>query len=194
MTYSSKLKREGVVYIYGLRDPNTEQIRYIGKASDPQARFYQHMGLYPSDVNQHKKAWLRSLISNNQKPDLVILEEISSSIWEDRERWWIRHGKENNWPLTNLTGGGANNYQSIEPNLYSEMIEALAYYLDEGEEGWLKWLTYDELHFVLRAAGNTAIPLTHQGLDPYVPTRIAIYRCLMPLLPEIQIKEKGGEP
>jgi predicted GIY-YIG superfamily endonuclease len=36
-------------YIYGLADPTTKEIRYVGKADDPQARLSQHLQEKGSD-------------------------------------------------------------------------------------------------------------------------------------------------
>ena len=93
-----------VIYIYGLIDPNTAEVRYIGKSIRPKERLTNHM----NDVsNCHRSHWLQSLKSKGLKPEMVILEEMDGeSDWQSSERKWIQYGRDANWPLTNNTDGG----------------------------------------------------------------------------------------
>src|SRR5579885_3311453 len=87
--------------IYGLVDPNTKEIRYVGKADDPQARLKQHLQ-EKGDSEKHR--WLGSLAEQGQIPELRILEEVALGplyLWEERERWWIAHLREQGARLTN---------------------------------------------------------------------------------------------
>jgi len=100
------------VYIYGLRDPLTDEIRYIGKANNPKLRFSYHMAC--NDVNRHKVNWILSLKELKLKPEMVILEKTNEQEWEEREKHWIKYGRDNGWRLTNISDGGMNNYISSE--------------------------------------------------------------------------------
>ena len=61
-----------VTYIYGLIDPVTKHIRYVGKANDPYKRFLNH--LYTSSTEDtYKSRWITSLVKKNLKPELKIL-------------------------------------------------------------------------------------------------------------------------
>lgn len=55
----------------------------------------------------HRTHWLQKLKSEGLRPEITILEQVSSDdVWQDRERHWIAKGKELGWPLTNNTSGG----------------------------------------------------------------------------------------
>jgi len=88
-------------FIYGLKDPITDEIRYIGKSNNPKSRYSRHIS---NSKNPKTKCycWIKGLIDKNLKPVLVILEEVSISEWGQKEDYWI--SKFNN--LTNLIDGG----------------------------------------------------------------------------------------
>lgn len=88
-------------YIYGLVDPRTSLIAYIGKSNDVYARWEQHI----SDTkNAAKAAWVRQLMASGIAPIVVILETVDDSgDWDTAERWWIAQGIRTGWPLLNQT-------------------------------------------------------------------------------------------
>lgn len=92
------------VFIYALVDPECGAIRYIGKSIRPEGRLRDHM----NDVsNCHRSHWLQSLKRRGLIPGLVILEEIRGAWpWQESERYWIKRGRREGWPLTNNTIGG----------------------------------------------------------------------------------------
>lgn len=95
-----------VVYIYALKDPETKEIRYVGKANNPKARYHQHVN--SNDLtNSHKHNWIMELHRKGLEPELLILEETDDKRWEKREKHWIKFGLDNDWPLTNISAGGA---------------------------------------------------------------------------------------
>lgn len=94
--------------IYGLLDPRTDEIRYIGKSSSGLKRPYSHFkpGSLQKD-DTHKGRWLKKLTSEGVTCRILILEEVlETDDLSDRERWWISFGRSEGWPLTNLTEGG----------------------------------------------------------------------------------------
>lgn len=96
-------------YIYGLRDPLTREIRYVGKSTQPIFRLRGHLK-DAKEARTHKQRWLRQLEEKGLAPELVILEEVKAPrTWQQAEREWIAKGKEMGWPLTNLTDGGEGN-------------------------------------------------------------------------------------
>ena len=113
------------VYIYGLRDPLTEEIRYVGKSNDPKKRFEFHM--YCNDTNRHKKHWIMSLKRIGTKPDLVILEKTNEQDWEEREKHWIKYGRDNGWRLTNLSDGGLENLFYNEKVINKKLLYPYVY-------------------------------------------------------------------
>lgn len=93
------------VYIYGLKDPRTGEIRYVGKSVHPRERYKQHVK--GGESNLHKGRWIADLRRAGLKPEMIILEETTEAEWEARERHWIKQGLDSGWPLTNIAAGGA---------------------------------------------------------------------------------------
>lgn len=104
--------------IYGLTDPRTAAVRYVGKSSSGMARPRAHANeaIKNRKVNPHKANWIRSLVASGMAYGIVVLEEVNAkSDLNAAEIRWIAHGRANNWPLTNLTaGGGGANGASVE--------------------------------------------------------------------------------
>lgn len=61
-------------YIYGLIDPVSDEIKYIGKTVNPKVRLWQHFtdSKKPGRCNK-KEAWVRSLLNQGLKPKIIIL-------------------------------------------------------------------------------------------------------------------------
>lgn len=95
-----------VVYIYILRDPRTNEIKYVGKTVDPRSRSKKH-GL-PSQLRGsgvRKVKWILELRSIGLRPIFEIIEECTEENWEERERYWISyHGGPG--VLVNVREGG----------------------------------------------------------------------------------------
>ena len=96
-----------VVFIYGLIDPFTNEVRYVGKSINPKRRYKEHLNKM---TNTHKSAWIKSLLKIGKEPKIEIIEECSGDNWSDREKYWISfYGN-----LTNLTEGGEDGSHSEE--------------------------------------------------------------------------------
>ena len=93
------------IYIYALVDPRDDTIRYIGKTIQSlEKRMKSH--LRRRDGTRRAR-WIEELSASQQKPSIHILEVIrANKDWEKRERWWIAHGMDEGWPLTNVSDGG----------------------------------------------------------------------------------------
>jgi hypothetical protein len=96
-------------YIYTLKDPITNEIRYIGKANDPNKRILDHIKECKSSNKSHKISWVKSLLEKNLKPIVEILDEVSSEEWERCEQYWISQFKSWGFNLTNISKGGYDN-------------------------------------------------------------------------------------
>jgi hypothetical protein len=91
--------------IYGLTDPRTGAVRYVGKSCRGLKRARSHR--YIAQDKTHKGSWIRSLLAMNIKYGIVVLEQATcEQTLNDKERKWIAHGREQGWRLTNLTEGG----------------------------------------------------------------------------------------
>jgi len=87
---------KNVIYIYSLIDPDTNEVRYIGKTSNIKRRYYEHTTNIKS--NSHKSNWIRKLHTDGKSPILNIIEECNYGDWELREKYWISQ-------FNNLTNG-----------------------------------------------------------------------------------------
>ncbi len=91
------------MYIYGLFDPVTKELRYIGKTNNIKNRLRCHLG---DKENNLRTAWIKSLKSKNLKPSIFILEEVSDNEWTFWEQWYIEYFRYIGCRLTNMTAGG----------------------------------------------------------------------------------------
>jgi len=94
--------------VYGLVDPRTDEIRYVGKSCSGLSRVKRHIRPYDlANDKTWKGRWLKRLLESGLSPKAVILEEfVSDQFLSDAERYWIAQGRGLAWPLTNLTEGG----------------------------------------------------------------------------------------
>ena len=89
--------------IYALTDPNTHEVRYIGRAKDLTVRLKRHWrGLGRS----HVAKWISALKRHGQRPGVTVLQTVSASCICNAERYWIAHYRALGCPLTNIGDGG----------------------------------------------------------------------------------------
>lgn len=120
MTYKKRDYTEMPIFIYALIDPETTQIRYIGKSIRPNERMTNHCNIHDGT---HKAHWLEGLCKRGLKPIVKILEEMPAhSDWQARERFWIAEGKRQGWPLTNETSGG-DGIVDLDPEARAKMLK-----------------------------------------------------------------------
>lgn len=91
--------------IYCLSDPDTHQVRYVGKSSRPNKRFREHLSSAEAKKT-HRDCWVLSLVSSGRSPVFEVLAEVPFTEWEFWERAYIRFFKELGCDLTNATEGG----------------------------------------------------------------------------------------
>jgi group I intron endonuclease len=91
-------------YIYTLKDPTNNHIRYVGKTINVQRRLSAH--LYRAKKGKHHTAnWIKSLLSQNLKPIIEVIEVCNKKNWQEREKYWIAFYRQK-FDLTNFTDGG----------------------------------------------------------------------------------------
>ena len=99
--------------IYGLIDPQTRLIRYVGLSSTGLSRPKQHRKRSRSD-NTYCRRWVKSLQRLGLDYEITILEVLTDrSELAEAERWWIAFGRGCGWPLTNLTDGGGPSAEAL---------------------------------------------------------------------------------
>jgi len=93
--------------IYTLKDPETNQIRYVGKTEKTlKERMYYHTWDIKRTKNNHKKNWFNSLSNKNLKPEIELIEEVPIEEWRFWEQFYISIFKSWGFNLINYTDGG----------------------------------------------------------------------------------------
>jgi len=95
-------------YIYILIDPVTDAVRYVGKSVNPDQRYRKHISEAKKlKANNHKINWVKSLLSQNLKPKMVVIDSTDSD-WIWLEEYWISQFITWGFKLVNGTNGGEN--------------------------------------------------------------------------------------
>lgn len=81
------------IYIYGLIDPISNLIKYVGATNDLTIRYHTHLNSTP-DASKRGR-WLDSLFKQNLKPYLILLERTDLKNASQTEIKWIEHYKLN---------------------------------------------------------------------------------------------------
>lgn len=96
-------------FIYGLVDPLTHQLRYIGKTVlSPEKRLSVHLWRARAHPHKlHSMAWLISLGRAGAAPQVFVIEEIpAGQDWVEAEQFWIAYFRMIGADLCNHTLGG----------------------------------------------------------------------------------------
>lgn len=113
-------------YIYGLVDPRTNEIRYIGVTNNPKVRYNGHCTV--SKTNQNlRSSWIRELREIKLRPIMEVIEECD----------WIRRYERESEVIKEYIKNGANLLQDV--NVDSKSTRAIQFVLT------------DELHEALNA-------------------------------------------
>lgn len=93
-----------MIYIYGLLDPFTFKVRYIGKSIRPKQRLTNQCN---EKSKTHRCNWIQNILRCGRKPIQIILQELDDKDdWQKVERRWIFVAKKYGWSLVNTTDGG----------------------------------------------------------------------------------------
>lgn len=95
----------GSVFIYVLKDPETGEVRYVGKSAHPQTRLQRHIRESVNGRN-HKECWVRALLVSGLRPVLEIEDEVSAETWAACEAAYIQFYRDAGCSLVNGTSGG----------------------------------------------------------------------------------------
>lgn len=85
--------------IYVLKDPTTNEIRYVGCTKNVEQRYKAHTNK-ARDYNTPKREWLESLRIQGLKPILEVVEVVNDNHLE-REKYYIQLYRQQNYNLTN---------------------------------------------------------------------------------------------
>lgn len=96
--------------IYALQDPNTYEIRYIGKSM--RGLYRPNLHLLPCYYNSPRHEtyplyrWIRKLARKSYTPNIIIVQSFENKEHlNEAEKYWISYFK-NQYPLLNTTIGG----------------------------------------------------------------------------------------
>lgn len=96
------------VSIYSLHDPESDELRYIGKTIHP---IDKRRRLHISNARRAAKSnytanWIKSLLRKGLEPKVRLVDIVSEANWVQAERDYIRLARTVGCRLTNLTDGG----------------------------------------------------------------------------------------
>lgn len=98
---------EKTAYIYGLCDPDTGEVKYVGKTEEkPRERYKAHLANGNLKGNTLRTTWIKSLKVNSKEPALVILEKCKLEDWQEYECQWIAFFRSQGNDLKNSDDGG----------------------------------------------------------------------------------------
>lgn len=91
-----------LTFIYALRDPRDNEIRYVGKSDNPHKRLIGHL----SDTTVcYRTNWVAELRREKLIPEIMILDRVPKAEWTYWEKYYIER-LSRVFNLTNSTGGG----------------------------------------------------------------------------------------
>ena len=104
-----------LVSIYSLIDPRDGRVRYVGKTEkDLSLRFSQHLN---STARRPVVHWIQKLDRVGLVPDIVLLECVDLSDWQEAERRWIAYWKSFGCRLLNMTEGGEGSVKGVKRSM-----------------------------------------------------------------------------
>jgi hypothetical protein len=94
------------ILIYTLSDPNTKEVRYVGKTQvGLKTRLKGHVK-EAKKLKLYSSKWINSLLVQNKHPIIELLDIVNENDWCFWEEYWISQFKSWGFKLTNLHRGG----------------------------------------------------------------------------------------
>lgn len=94
-----------LIYIYVLRDPFTNSIRYVGQTRHPKKRRWEHIQNSRTGLNE-KCLWISGLLIDGHRPCIEIVDAVPENEWIFWEREYVKYFKIMGCKLTNAGEGG----------------------------------------------------------------------------------------
>jgi group I intron endonuclease len=139
-----------MITLYQLRDPRTNEIRYVGKTVNLKERWRRHIrDAKQGKTSLHRSAWIKQLLDLGFKPILEEIEIVTQSEWQERERYWIKEYRSRGYDLTNVCDGGVEtpSYRGEEHPCFGKPLsdETKAKISLKAKERWQQGI-YDNIH------------------------------------------------
>lgn len=113
--------------IYGLFDPETLELRYIGKTTVGEARYRRHINPKTLDNNSYKVNWIKSIQSKGLQPVYEVLELANDmDHMNELEEFYIDYFKSLGCKLTNAQNGGKGSPGRVNSDETKEKIRQRA--------------------------------------------------------------------
>jgi len=96
-------------FIYVLKDPLTDVIKYVGKTKNVNRRRIEH-NYISKKFSSKKSNWVPSLKRKGLTPTLEVIEVCDVNNWIEREIFWIKFYKAQGIELKNTAEGGGGNH------------------------------------------------------------------------------------
>ena len=94
-----------MIHIYILKNPDTNEVRYVGQTNDIKRRLDRHIQNSRNIKDtRHVSNWIRSL---GKKPLMEVIESCDKSVRNEREQHWTDYYKSQGYDLCNHSKGGA---------------------------------------------------------------------------------------
>lgn len=111
------MESKQMTYFYGLTDPDTGDIVYVGKSDDPHKRHSQHIYValdklkWETYAHSPKETWIIEMALDGKFPGMVILGKCENENWREIEElliryWTLANGRLLNTKRTSGQGGG----------------------------------------------------------------------------------------
>lgn len=168
------------VFIYGLADPTTKRIHYVGKSEYPEQRYKCHLADKPHVTSKDNRLWIRRLREKGLAPELVILEQVKRNNWQEAEQRWVTRLRRQGEPLNNRHPGGE---RKLEGRVFVDSSRLRSLRMDAG-------MSMAQLGRLANVNANTISNLERgiRGTFPYILARLA--RVLGDTIEELEYKSK----
>lgn len=122
-----------MTFIYGLIDPRTNELRYVGKTIDIADRMSRHIRKAKAGCVRHCRRWIAGLLESGLVPEIAVLEISLSHLASDAEKFWIASMRLAGCRLTNLTDGGDGQSIGYRASPESRLKQSIA---EKARGGW----------------------------------------------------------
>jgi hypothetical protein len=123
--------------IYGLLDPRTNAVLYVGVSKNPTAHLRQLAG--NDHANKKMRRWIKELAQHKLTPLILVIEVATANNWRSRERYHVRRLKPlfNNQTRDSVIVAGEKFLRWLEAEGAASVAERLKL-TRQAVEAWLR--------------------------------------------------------